>query len=140
MAKRIVVCSDGTGNTAIKGRGTNVFKLFEAVDLNGHRFDANLTPQIAIYDDGVGTEDFKARYSISDDVRVVFIGVWDTVDARALPFHIADVLNAAVYRFKFPDHRLSSIVDRACQALSSDDPRRTFEPRVWDERGESNRE
>jgi hypothetical protein len=30
MAKRIVVCSDGTGNTAIKGRGTNVFKVFEA--------------------------------------------------------------------------------------------------------------
>ena len=62
------------------------------------------------------------------------------VDAVGLPFHIADVLNAAVYRFKFPDHRLSSIVDRACQALSIDDPRRTFEPRVWDERGESNRE
>jgi len=31
MPKRIIVCSDGTGNTAIKGRGTNVFKLFEAV-------------------------------------------------------------------------------------------------------------
>jgi uncharacterized protein (DUF2235 family) len=59
MAKRIIVCSDGTGNTAIKGRGTNVFKLFEAVDLNGHRYDPTLTPQIAIYDDGVGTENFK---------------------------------------------------------------------------------
>ena len=59
MAKRIIVCSDGTGNTAIKGRGTNVFKLFEAVDLNGHRYDPALTPQIAIYDDGVGTENFK---------------------------------------------------------------------------------
>src|SRR4029077_18642001 len=59
MAKRIVVCSDGTGNTAIKGRGTNVFKVFEAVDLNGHRLDTSLTPQVAIYDDGVGAEDFK---------------------------------------------------------------------------------
>jgi uncharacterized protein (DUF2235 family) len=59
MAKRIVVCSDGTGNTAIKGRGTNVFKMFEAIDLNGHRLDPALTPQVAIYDDGVGTEDFK---------------------------------------------------------------------------------
>ena len=39
MPKRIVVCSDGTGNTAIKGRGTNVFELFEAVDLEGHRYD-----------------------------------------------------------------------------------------------------
>jgi len=27
--KNIILCSDGTGNSAIKGRGTNVFKLFE---------------------------------------------------------------------------------------------------------------
>ena len=37
MPKNIVVCSDGTGNSAIKGRGTNVFKLFEAnVDFVAH--------------------------------------------------------------------------------------------------------
>jgi uncharacterized protein (DUF2235 family) len=59
MPKNIIICSDGTGNTAVKGRGTNVFKLFEAVDLNGHRTDKHLTPQVAIYDDGVGTEEFK---------------------------------------------------------------------------------
>jgi uncharacterized protein (DUF2235 family) len=59
MAKRIVICSDGTGNSAIKGRGTNVFKLFEAVDLETHKFNPDATPQIAIYDDGVGTERFK---------------------------------------------------------------------------------
>ncbi|MGI8960776.1 MAG: phospholipase effector Tle1 domain-containing protein [Bryobacteraceae bacterium] len=47
MPKNIIVCSDGTGNTAIKNRGTNVFKLFEAIDLNGHRTDFELTPQIA---------------------------------------------------------------------------------------------
>src|SRR5690242_18764854 len=57
--KNIIVCSDGTGNSAIKGRGTNVFKLFEAVDLNGHRTAPELDAQIAIYDDGVGTESFK---------------------------------------------------------------------------------
>lgn len=39
MPKNIVICSDGTGNTTIKGRGTNVFKLFEAIDLDGHRND-----------------------------------------------------------------------------------------------------
>src|SRR5438309_7402445 len=59
MSKHIIVCPDGTGNTAVKGRGTNVFKLFEAVDLNGHRSDPTLTVQIGIYDDGVGTERFK---------------------------------------------------------------------------------
>ena len=59
MPKNIVICSDGTGNTAIKGRGTNVFKLYEAVDLNGHKSNPELTPQLAIYDDGVGNEDFR---------------------------------------------------------------------------------
>ena len=59
MPKNIVICSDGTGNTGIKGRGTNVFKLYEAIDLHGHRANRTLLEQIAIYDDGVGTEDFK---------------------------------------------------------------------------------
>ena len=58
MAKNIVICSDGTGNTTIKGRGTNVFKLFEAVDVHGHR-SGGLTRQVAFYDDGVGTEPWK---------------------------------------------------------------------------------
>lgn len=53
--KNIVLCSDGTGNTAIKARGTNVFKLYEAVDIQGHKYDRTLTPQVAFYDDGVGT-------------------------------------------------------------------------------------
>ena len=59
MAKNIVICSDGTGNSAIKDRGTNVFKLYEAVDLNGHLADSTRVPQAAFYDDGVGTETFK---------------------------------------------------------------------------------
>jgi uncharacterized protein (DUF2235 family) len=58
VAKNIIICSDGTGNSAIKDRGTNVFKLFEAVDLNGHRTNPNLDAQVAMYDDGVGTESF----------------------------------------------------------------------------------
>jgi hypothetical protein len=55
MPKTIILCSDGTGNVATKGRGTNVFKLFETVDLNGHLTDFSLIPQVGIYDDGVGT-------------------------------------------------------------------------------------
>ena len=55
MSKNIVICSDGTGNAAIKGRGTNVFKIYEAVDVHGHKHDDKADPQIAFYDDGVGT-------------------------------------------------------------------------------------
>ena len=242
MAKRIVVCSDGTGNTAIKGRGTNVFKLFEAVDLDGHRFDPTKTPQIAIYDDGVGTQhftplkilagatgwglsrnvkhlykelariydpgdqifmfgfsrgaftvrtlvgfiaacglldqaklkvktfaelektvdiaynayrtcyrpwlfdifgtrpsdaaDFKQRFSHDYDVKIRFVGVWDTVDAVGLPFFLGDLINVTLYRFKFPDTHLSPIVQRACQALAIDEERESFRPLLWRQRAE----
>jgi uncharacterized protein (DUF2235 family) len=62
--KNIVLCSDGTGNTMMKGRGTNVWKLYEAVDLTGHRWEQNGAgqggvEQIAFYDDGVGSQDNK---------------------------------------------------------------------------------
>ncbi|MHC4953870.1 MAG: DUF2235 domain-containing protein [Planctomycetota bacterium] len=61
MGKNIVLCSDGTGNTAVKGRGTNVFKLYEAVDIHGHKHDSDAVEQVAYYDDGVGTEQGKYR-------------------------------------------------------------------------------
>lgn len=52
MAKNIILCSDGTGNSGGKGRGTNVWKLFKALDLHDTR------TQVSIHDDGVGTQDF----------------------------------------------------------------------------------
>lgn len=58
MGKNIVLCSDGTGNTPGKGRGTNVWKLYLAVDRHGHEDPDNAAtdpPQVAFYDDGVGT-------------------------------------------------------------------------------------
>jgi uncharacterized protein (DUF2235 family) len=57
--KNIAICADGTGNSAVKGRGTNVFKLYEAVDQLGHRLTPGLKAQVALYHDGVGTESFK---------------------------------------------------------------------------------
>ena len=245
MAKNIVICSDGTGNSGIAGRGTNVFKLFEAVDLNGHRWNPTLDPQVAFYDDGVGSEDlkplrliggaagwglsanvrelykelarvydpgdriymfgfsrgaftvrslvgliatcglvnprlaataaefdtlvdrayaayracyrttvgrllrgapsrdagaeFRDAYAIEACTRTRFLGVWDTVDAVGLPFHLSDVVNTFFYRFKFPDAFLSDSVDKACHALSIDDQRHSFHPLVWDEEREAPR-
>jgi len=242
--KHIVVCSDGTGNTDIKGRGTNVFKLYEAVDVIGHRLGTASIQQIAFYDDGVGTErallrrilgsvagwglsrnvkelytevarvyepgdklflfgfsrgaftvrtlagmitncgivdiakfpdksglqkavkriyrEYRKRYrtilgrfffgkpgpdalaysrsvSVRDDrhapdgrIELEFIGVWDTVDAVGLPFHISDISNELVWRFKFPDPRLSNQVKRACHALAIDEERHSFKPVLWE--------
>lgn len=53
MAKNIVLLSDGTGNGAAKLSKTNVWRLYQALDLT----DPNR--QIAFYDDGVGSTSFK---------------------------------------------------------------------------------
>lgn len=49
--KKIILLSDGTGNGAAKRHKTNVWRLHDALDL--HRAD-----QIAMYDDGVGSQQF----------------------------------------------------------------------------------
>lgn len=49
MSKKIVICSDGTGNKGGSVDNTNVFRLYKLVDIQ--RED-----QIAFYDDGIGTE------------------------------------------------------------------------------------
>lgn len=238
MSKNIIICSDGTGNTAIKGRGTNVFKLFEAVDVNGHRVDPTLIPQVAFYDDGVGTANMKflkilggafgiglsrnvrqlykelvriydggenpdqiflfgfsrgaftvrtlagfianqgilsrqakdtpetldrrisdaykayrrcyrptlwrrwpwntlfplpPRASAEGKPRIRFLGVWDTVDAVGLPFHLGDIWNRVVYQFKFDNRDLGLNVDQACHALAIDDERAAFSPVLWNQ-------
>lgn len=49
--KNIILLSDGTGNSAAKVWRTNVWRVFQSLDLKGSN-------QIAIYDDGVGTSSF----------------------------------------------------------------------------------
>jgi uncharacterized protein (DUF2235 family) len=58
IRKRLVVFSDGTGNSSAKFFKTNVWRLYETVDL-GPAPDHDLVTQIAFYDDGVGTSSFK---------------------------------------------------------------------------------
>ena len=53
MSKNIVLLSDGTGNSSSKLFKTNVWRLFQILDLR------NPGRQIAYYDDGVGTSSFK---------------------------------------------------------------------------------
>ncbi|MES9944575.1 MAG: DUF2235 domain-containing protein [Candidatus Thiodiazotropha sp.] len=53
MARKLVLCSDGTGNSGSKARGTNVWRFYKAVDT-----DPTLD-QLTFYQDGVGTQNFK---------------------------------------------------------------------------------
>ena len=54
MTKNIVICSDGTGNSGGKNRGTNVWRIFNAVDRHLESLE-----QITFYDDGVGTHNAR---------------------------------------------------------------------------------
>ena len=57
MSKNIVLLSDGTGNSSATILKTNVWRLYQALDLTDPE------RQIAYYDDGVGTSSFKLSRS-----------------------------------------------------------------------------
>ncbi|MES0491285.1 MAG: DUF2235 domain-containing protein [Leptospirales bacterium] len=61
IGKNIIICSDGTGNSAAKSNKTNVFKIFESVNVGGFydKEAKGLRKQVAFYDDGVGNDDWK---------------------------------------------------------------------------------
>jgi hypothetical protein len=73
VAKTIIILSDGTGNSANKVNKTNVWRLYRALDLTD-------SDQVAIYDDGVGTQRFKPLrylggafgYGLSRNVRELY--------------------------------------------------------------------
>jgi uncharacterized protein (DUF2235 family) len=52
MPRRIILLSDGTGNSSSSFWRTNVWRMFTALDLSS-------SEQVACYDDGVGTSSFK---------------------------------------------------------------------------------
>lgn len=52
VIRRLVLFSDGTGNSSAKAEKTNVWRMFQALDLT-------TSDQLAIYDDGVGTSTNK---------------------------------------------------------------------------------
>ena len=242
MSKNIILCSDGTGQKGNYGADSNVYKLYQMLDLHNHDVE-----QISIYDNGVGTSDsdgdsktnaiwravssafgfgfkenvcdlyrflarnyergdqiyffgfsrgaatvracvgfiyhcglldknhpelqsdaafekrineaidcyhkwqshtvedeFKAKWAVHDDVyapngdlKIRFVGVWDTVSALGFPKDVPFVskLFEDLDREQsgFYDFELNKNVEYAYHALSIDDARRTFHPLIWDE-------
>ena len=237
--KNIVLLSDGTGNSAAKQHKTNVWRLYEALNLS------DPDKQIAFYNDGVGSQEFlplkllgsafgwglarnvtelytalcrtyeggdkiylfgfsRGAFTIrmlaglinqcglakaddegelrrtahrhlntyrsqyqrgylyrlvqcvrhrlvqcvrrllqrsdakSDDrneVRIEFIGAWDTVDAYGFPvYELVSLWDRLVWPLRFVNRTPSANVQRACHALSIDDERASFSPMLWDEK------
>jgi uncharacterized protein (DUF2235 family) len=57
VPKNIILLSDGTGNSASKPFKTNVWRIYQALDIRDPPRHGPL--QVVMYDNGVGTESFK---------------------------------------------------------------------------------
>jgi uncharacterized protein (DUF2235 family) len=75
MFKNIVLLSDGTGNSSASPFKTNVWRLYQALDIADPANDA-VPRQIVFYDDGVGTENIKPLAALG---AAFGIGVWKNV-------------------------------------------------------------
>ena len=78
MAKNIVLFSDGTGNSSASPFKTNVWRLYQAIDIEPPKNpkDPKTPEQIVYYDNGVGTENFKPLAALGGALG---IGVWANV-------------------------------------------------------------
>ena len=63
------------------------------------------------------------RAAFSREIKIKFVGVWDTVGALGLPLHVTKDVNMKFYEFH--DTKLSSIVDNAFHAVAIDEHRKT---------------
>ncbi|MCH9699153.1 MAG: DUF2235 domain-containing protein [Gammaproteobacteria bacterium] len=94
--------------------------------------------------------DFKVTKALHDNqylpngvLPIQFIGVWETVSALGFPkdwsitfdwfFSWLDCVTDPIWPHRFYDYELNETMHYACQALSIDDERKTFDPMVWNE-------
>lgn len=70
------------------------------------------------------------RRSYARNIRIKFIGVWDTVGALGIPLGVFGFFNR---RYEFHDVKLSGVIDNAYQALAIDERRRPFAPSIWEQ-------
>ncbi|WP_160299868.1 DUF2235 domain-containing protein [Belnapia sp. F-4-1] len=67
-------------------------------------------------------------------IEIEFVGVWDTVDAYGLPIEeLTRAVDTLLVPLTMPDADLNTRVKCARHALSLDDQRYTFHPRLWNE-------
>ncbi len=80
--------------------------------------------------DGPDSEAAKAFKSMfAREIKIKFLGAWDTVGALGIPLEVLERLNMKFYEFH--DTRLSSIVEHACHAVAIDEHRDAFDVCLW---------
>lgn len=69
------------------------------------------------------------RSAFSREIKVKFLGVWDTVGALGIPLDVLKDFNMKFYEFH--DTKLSSIVENAYQAMALDEHRQDYDVCLW---------
>ncbi len=99
---------------------------------------------------------FKQKACVIKEVRIKFMGIWDTVSALGFPYHrtgdsVLDdmlerpllvwlalacdrILDFGSFAHRFYNYTPNKIVDHVYHAIAIDDERKSFLPRVWDEK------
>ncbi len=72
--------------------------------------------------------DWREQHAIAQQVKIHFVGVWDTVGALGLPFSIFGLIKD---KHLFYDRKLGSNLKTVRHALSLDELRDDFEPTIW---------
>lgn len=73
----------------------------------------------------------KFRSDFSREVKIKFIGVWDTVGALGIPVSELRMLFNR-NKHKFHDVQISSIIENAFHAIGVDEKRKPFKATLWD--------
>jgi uncharacterized protein (DUF2235 family) len=77
--------------------------------------------------DSLTAQTFRA--SFSREIKIRFVGVWDTVGALGIPLHVLKNTNAKFYEFH--DTKLSDIVENAYHAIAIDEHRLDYDVCLW---------
>ncbi|MDJ0820220.1 MAG: DUF2235 domain-containing protein [Paracoccaceae bacterium] len=65
-------------------------------------------------------------------LKVVYLGVWDSVGALGVPAHIPLLGSLTARKYRFHDANLSSMVKSARHAIAIDEHRKSFLPTKWE--------
>ncbi|WP_026897430.1 DUF2235 domain-containing protein [Daejeonella oryzae] len=103
-------------------KNNDLVKINEAYKIYRDRNNKRLYPK------GDEAISFREKYA-HEDMRIKFIGVWDTVGSLGIPSRWFQWFNNRKYQFH--DTKLSSSVEYAYQALAIDERRSNFQPTLW---------
>jgi uncharacterized protein (DUF2235 family) len=102
--------------------------------INKRHLDFRVGMAYGIYrtrDDGPDSRAARLfRSMFSREIRIKFVGVWDTVGALGVPLDFLNQFNMKLYEFH--DTKLSGIVDSAYQAMAIDENRKDYDVCLWD--------